>query len=76
MPDSTKEATMGHVRYMKTENTSHLVRYDPEIKGEVDIEVRSDGRFNVTVYKGTEEKPRVIEDIPKNKLMSMLDEQL
>lgn len=76
MPDSTKEATMGHVRDMKTENTSHLVRYDPEIKGEVDIEVRSDGRFNVTVYKGTEEKPRVIEDIPKNKLMSMLDEQL
>lgn len=67
---------MGHVRDMKTENTSHLVRYDPEIKGEVDIEVRSDGRFNVTVYKGTEEKPRVIEDIPKNKLMSMLDEQL
>ncbi|EGQ44098.1 MAG: hypothetical protein J07AB43_01570 [Candidatus Nanosalina sp. J07AB43] len=76
MPDLTKEAALDHARDMKKQNTNHLVRHDPEIKGEVDIEVRSNGRFNVTVYKGTEEKPRVIEDISRNKLMSMLDSQL
>lgn len=76
MPDLVEEATLEHVQDMKNENTNHLVRHNPDIKGEVDIEVRSDGRFNVTVYKGTDEKPRKVEDISKNKLMDMLDQQL
>jgi len=76
MPDLVEDATISHVEKMKRENTNHLVRHNPDIKGEVDIEVRSNGRYNVTVYKGTDQKPTNIEDISKDKLMDMLAEQL
>lgn len=67
---------MDHVEKMKHENTNHLVRHKPDIKGEVDIKVRSDGRYDVTVYKGSDGQPTNMEDISKDKLMDMLSDQL
>lgn len=76
MPDNSEEQSLLHISEMKNRNTNHLIQHDPEIKGEVDIEVRANDRYNVIVYKGKDEKPRKIEDISKNKLMDMLQEQL
>jgi hypothetical protein len=76
MPDKSKEQSLAHISEMKNQNTNHLIQHDPEIKGEVDIEVRTNGRYNVTVYKGPDEKPRIISDISKNKLIEMIQNQL
>jgi len=76
MPDNTEKASLEHVEKIKSEHTNHLVRHDPDIKGEVDIEVRLDGRFNVTVYKGTDNQPQKIEDISKSKLLELIDDRL
>lgn len=76
MSDNTEKVSLEHVEKTKSEHTNHLVRNSPDIKGEVDIEVRLDGRFNVTVYKGTDNKPQKIEDISKNKLLELIEDRL
>lgn len=76
MPDKTKEQSLSHVEDIKSQNTNHLVQHKPELKGEVDIEVRQNGRFNIIVYKGTDNKRRKIEDISKNEMLDMIREQL
>jgi len=76
MPDNTEKESLSRIERMKNENTNHLVRHKPDLKGEVDIEVRLNGRFNVTVYKGTDNNPQKIEDISKDKLMELIDDQL
>jgi len=76
MPDTTKEETLEHVEKMKTQNTNHLVRHNPDIKGEVDIEVRSNGRFDVTVYKGTDNQPQKIQDVSKDRLLELISDRL
>ena len=76
MPDTTKEETLEHVEKMKMQNTNHLVRHNPDIKGEVDIEVRSNGRFDVTVYKGTDNQPQKIQDVSKDRLLELISDRL
>lgn len=76
MPDQTHEETLEHVESVKSEHTQYLVQKDTDIKGEVDISVRLNDRFDVTVYKGGSEKPRKIEDISKERLIEMLQNQL
>ena len=61
---------------MKRENTNHLVRHNPDIKGEVDIEVCSDGRYNVTVYKGTDNQPQKIQEVSKERLLELISERI
>jgi len=76
MTDNTEEESLAHIREITNQHTNHLVRSDPEIDGKVDIEVRSDGRYNVFVYKGGSDKARKIEDISKEKLLSMIKSNL
>jgi hypothetical protein len=76
MPENTERENLNHIRDLNTKNTNHLVRNDPELQGEVDIEVRINGRFDITVYKGDSNEPRKIENITKQKLMELIDDQL
>jgi hypothetical protein len=76
MPDNTESQSLNHIKDAKTQHTNYLVRNDPELQGEVDIEVRINGRFDVTVYKGDSNEPRKIENITKQKLMELIDDQL
>lgn len=76
MPSDTHKEALDHIESMKTKHTQFLVRKDSDIKGEVDINVKLDGSFDVTVYKGGSNKPRKIEDISKNRLLEMLQNQL
>ena len=76
MPDNTESQSLNHIKDAKTQHTNYLVRNDPELQGEVDIDVRTDGRFDVTVYKGDSHEPKKVEDISKKRLLELLDDQL
>jgi len=76
MPDNTESQSLNHIQDCKTQHTNYLVRNDPDLQGEVDIDVRTNGRFDVTVYKGDSHEPKKIEDITKDKLLELLDQQL
>jgi hypothetical protein len=76
MPDNTESQSLNHIQDAKTQHTNYLVRNDPELQGEVDIDVRTDGRFDVTVYKGDSHEPKKVEDISKKRLLELLDDQL
>jgi len=76
MPDNTQKQTLKHLENTKQSHTDYLVRNDPNLQGEVDIDVRTNGRYDVTVYKGDSHEPRKIEDISKQRLLKMLEEQL
>jgi hypothetical protein len=55
---------------------NHIVREDPETKGVVRIEPKTDGNFDVFIHRGTQSQAVVIEDVSKERLMSMMEEQL
>jgi len=76
MPDNTKKQTLEHVENTKQSHTDYLVRNDPDLQGKVDIDVRTNGRYDVTVYKGDSHEPRKIEDVTKKQLLQMLKEQI
>lgn len=76
MPDNTESQSLNHIQDAKTQHTNYLVRNDPGLQGEVDIDVRTNGRFDVTVYKGDSHEPKKVEDISKESLLELLDDQL
>ena len=76
MPDNTHEESLNHIRELNAKNTDYIVRTDSDIKGNIDIDVRVNGRFDVTVYKGDSHEPQKIEDISKDELLEMLSERL
>lgn len=76
MPDNTESQSLNHIEKTKTQHTNFLVRTDPSLQGEVDIDVRTNGRFDVTVFKGDSHEPKKVEDISKEKLLELLDDQL
>lgn len=55
---------------------NHLVRQDEELKGSLKISVREDGKYDITLYEGTSDKPRTIESIDKNDLIKMIKKNL
>jgi hypothetical protein len=61
---------------MKNAHMNHLVRSDPETKGKVEINSRSNGRYDILVFKGDTNKATKIEDVGKDKLIEMIKSNL
>lgn len=76
MPDNTKSQSLSHIREITEMSMNHLVRQDPEIKGNVVIEAKKDGTFNISLHDGTQSEATVIELVDKETLLSMMEEQL
>lgn len=55
---------------------NHLVRSDPETKGKVEINSRSNGKYDILVFKGDTNKATKIEDVGKDKLIEMIKSNL
>lgn len=54
----------------------HIVRADEDLKGVFNIEVQSDGQFNIKLHDGTESEARTIESVSKEKLLELLKSKL
>jgi len=76
MPDNTKEATMSHIKNSVSADLNHIVRHQSGTKGIINIEANTDGSFDVAIHKGTQSKPKRIENINKTKLIEMMQDQL
>lgn len=76
MPDNTDQESMDHIKETTEQNINHIVRHSPDTKGIINIEAKTNGEFNVTLHDGTQNRPRTIESISKDKLLKMMEEQL
>lgn len=68
-----------HIDFLETEvsrEINHIVRTKDGLKGVVNIEVRDDGEYGVTLHRGTEAEATEIENLDKKKLISMLENKL
>lgn len=73
---SGKDQNLDFIENIVDQQMNHIVREDESVKGTFNIEVRSDGRYNIKLYKGTENNARTIEDISKAKLMELIEDKL
>lgn len=76
MPDNTESGSIDYIKQTTQQNLNHVVRHDPETKGIVNIEARTDGKFDVSLHTGTQDEARTIEGVSKDKLLKMMEEQL
>jgi hypothetical protein len=76
MPDNTAEESIDHIQNTVEQHINHIVRHDPETKGVIQIESNIDETYDIKIHSGTENKARVIEGVSKDKLLSMMEEQL
>jgi hypothetical protein len=76
MPDNKDSESKGFIERSIERSQSHIVRHSDDIDGIVTTEVRSDGNYNIKIHKGTEDKPTVIENVSKEKLIDMMQKQL
>lgn len=73
---TNKDKSLEFLKKQIEQQTNHVVRNDEEIKGIVDITAKNDGTFNIRLHRGTENEAVEIEDIDKERLISMMEEQL
>jgi len=67
-----------HYDFIKNEASrfiNQIVRSDEQTKGIVNIEVKDDS-YSVIIHKGTEAEATEINDLSKEKLMELIDENL
>lgn len=55
---------------------NHLIRNDTEVNGSVKIDVRSDGKYDITLYKGSEKEVNKINKVSKEKLIELLETRI
>lgn len=58
------------------QSINHVVRQSEDIKGSVNIMVRSDGKYDVTLHSGTDDEPVVIESLEKETLIERIKDNL
>lgn len=58
------------------QSINHVVRQSEDIKGSVNIMVRSDGKYDVTLHSGTDDEPVVIESLEKETLIKRIKDNL
>jgi hypothetical protein len=73
---SGKDKNLEFIENIIDQEMNHIVREDDSLKGTFNIEVRSDGRYNIKLYKGTQGSARTIEDVSKAKLMELIEDKL
>lgn len=73
---SNKDNSLEFIKQQIEKQCNHIVRQDHEIKGIINIEAKDDGSFNVKLHRGTQNEAVTIEDISKEKLLDMMEEQL
>jgi len=71
-----ENSSLEFIRNSVARAINHLVREDQDTKGVVRIEPKSDGNFDVYIHRGTQSEAVVIEDVSKERLMSMMEDQL
>lgn len=76
MADNTNSESMDHIKEQVSQSFNHIVRHDESTKGIVNIEANNDETFNVSLHDGTQSKARTIEGVSKERLLSMMEEQL
>jgi len=55
---------------------NHLIRNDSEVNGSVKIDVRNDGKYDITLYKGSEKEVNKINKVSKEKLIELLETRI
>lgn len=72
----TERQSLNHIKDIVDEHINHIVREDEEIQGSVRLDRNADGTYDISIYKGTGKQATVIEQVSKEKVLNMLEEQL
>lgn len=71
-----ENSSLEYIRNSVARAINHIVREDSETKGVVRIEPKTDGNYDIYIHRGTQSEAVVIQDVSKERLMSMMEEQL
>lgn len=71
-----ERSSLEYIRKSVGRAINHIITEDSDTKGVVRVEAKSDGNFDVFIHRGTQPEPVIIEDVSKEKLLNMMEDQL
>lgn len=76
MPDNSQSETISQMKDIVEQELNHLVRHEEDTQGIINIKAKTDDTYDIELYNGSSNRARTIEDVSKEKLLELMDEQL